>query len=194
MTWWNLAQEFKGLKAIRRRFPDHMGGAWDTTPASTLHFLETPAMQTKLSFTAYAPPSGRAALCESCPSESRGLLKPGWTMPTEREKSTKAMREQRRQETDKVAAEMIDADLREKRERTERLRRVRLAAQTAGSAAKKWPGRLAYGYSGSSFADGAFCPQKTGGWSERPGAIFANNFQMALWAALLYGDVDPVKI
>ena len=58
-------------------------------------------------------------------------------MPADREKSTKALREQRRDETDKVATEMIDADLKEKREKTERLRRARLAAQTAGSSAKK---------------------------------------------------------
>ena len=58
-------------------------------------------------------------------------------MPAEREKSTKALREQRRDETDKVSTEMIDADLKEKREKTERLRRARLAAQTAVSSAKK---------------------------------------------------------
>jgi hypothetical protein len=57
-------------------------------------------------------------------------------MPAEREKSTKALREQRRDETDKVAAQMIDADLKAKREKTERLRLARLAAQTTGPGAK----------------------------------------------------------
>jgi inorganic pyrophosphatase/exopolyphosphatase len=57
-------------------------------------------------------------------------------MPAEREKFTRALREQRRDETDKIAAELIDADLKAKREKTERLRLARLAAQATGPGAK----------------------------------------------------------
>ncbi len=55
MTSWNLAQGFKGLKAIRRPFPGLMGGELGMPHrAPPLHFLETRAMQTRLSFAASA--------------------------------------------------------------------------------------------------------------------------------------------
>jgi hypothetical protein len=50
-----------------------------------------------------------------------------------REKSSKETREKRFVETNKVAAEIIDAEVRRKREKTEKLRMARLAQEAERS-------------------------------------------------------------
>ncbi len=53
-------------------------------------------------------------------------------MEQQRERSKKAERDRRLEQTSRIAIEMIERDLKNRREKTERLRQARLAVETEG--------------------------------------------------------------